>query len=412
MEHKGKRFPSFQEYGDDEEINLLKNKKKSRPQKKKAQRVPRWIYRVSLILLATVLALVWWFNRENLTVENISDWFQARLVGMGVGDGYPVSIPGGETEAGNFLSVDKEAVVVSNTALTAWNSTGKETLSVQHACSQPAVRQAGGRFLVYSIGGTGYQLETHTRSLIRENTEEKIITGALSADGRFALVTQSEDYASRLTVYLRDGSVQYEYDFSQSYITTVALNSSGTKGFAAGVSAKDGGLVSTLYVFDFNQEKPVYTLSAADTMILEAQWSGNKICAVGDQKTLWVDAGSGAMEEYDYGGKQLTAYHLEGSRVLLSVSSHSISGACTVLEFRGTAKPATQLEVSNSVKSVSIYGETLAVLSGGQVEAFSSGTGKSLGTCQVGGDVRAIAMMDESQVYLLGVSEVRQQKIG
>ena len=152
MEHKGKRFPSFQEYGDDEEINLLKNKKKSRPQKKKAQRVPRWIYRVSLILLATVLALVWWFNRENLTVENISDWFQARLVGMGVGDGYPVSIPGGETEAGNFLSVDKEAVVVSNTALTAWNSTGKETLSVQHACSQPAVRQAGGRFLVYSIG--------------------------------------------------------------------------------------------------------------------------------------------------------------------------------------------------------------------------------------------------------------------
>ena len=94
MEKKGRRFFSFQEHEDDEEIILIKNRKKAK-MGNKTSLVPKWVYRVSLILLLAVLVLVWWFNRENLTVENISDWVQTRVVGMGIGDGYPVSIPGG-----------------------------------------------------------------------------------------------------------------------------------------------------------------------------------------------------------------------------------------------------------------------------------------------------------------------------
>lgn len=409
MDKKEKSRFSFQDHGDDEEINLIKKKKKTKKEKNKQSLIPRWVYRVGAILLVAVLALVWWFNRENLTVENISDWVQTRVVGMGVGDGYPVSIPGSESEEGNFLSVGNEAVLVSNTSLVAWNSTGKETMSVQHSCSQPAVRQAGGRYLVYSIGGTSYQINTHTRSLIKDHTKEKILTGAIASEGRFALATQAEDYASHLTVYLSDGSVQYQYDFSQAYITALALNSNGSRGAAAGIMAKDGAMVSVVYIFDFNEEKPVYTITSEDNMILSLQWGADgKVAAVGDRKALWVDTGSGTAEEYSYNGQQLTAYAMDGSRVLLSISSYSVSGACTVLEFRGNAKPVTTLTSSNSVKSLSLYGETLAVLAGSKVEAYSSGTGEAVGSCDAGGDARAIALGNETTVYLLGVSEVRQ----
>lgn len=413
MDKKEKSRFSFQEYGDDEEINLIKKKKKAKKGKNKQGLIPRWIYRVGVILLLAVLVLVWWFNRENLTVENISDWIQTRVVGMGVGDGYPVSIPGGETEEGNFLSVDNGAVLVSNTALTAWNSTGKETMSVQHSCSQPALRQAGGRYLVYSIGGTSYQINTHTRNLIKENTEEKILAGVIASEGRFALATQAEDYASHLNVYLADGSLQYEYDFSQAYVTALALNSNGSRGAAAGIMAKDGAMLSVLYVFDFNEEKPLYTITSEDNMILEIQWgSDGTVAAVGDRKTVWVDTNSGNAEEYSYNGQQLTAYAMDGSRVLLSLSSYSVSGACTVTEFRGNPQPVTTITSSSSVKSLSLYGETLALLAGGKVNAYSSSTGEAVGSCDAGGDARAIALGNESTVYLLGVSEVRQSSLG
>ena len=94
MEKKGKRFAVFQEREDDEEINLIKKKKPGSENKKKSPLVPKWVYRVSLILLAAVLVLTWWFNRDNLTIDSISDWIQTRLSGLGGGDGFPVSSPG------------------------------------------------------------------------------------------------------------------------------------------------------------------------------------------------------------------------------------------------------------------------------------------------------------------------------
>ena len=168
-------------------------------------------------------------------------------------------------------------------------------------------------------------------------------------------------------------------------------------------------MVSVLYIFDFNQEEPVYTAVSADTLLLEAQWGEDgKVCAVGDRKILWMDTNSGTTEEYDYDGATLEAYCLDGSRALLSLSSYAGSDACRVLEFRASSSPVTQLETSGDVTSVSLYGETLAVLSNKMVSAYSSETGESLGSCQAGSDARAIALGNESMVYILGVSEVRQ----
>lgn len=78
------------------------------------------------------------------------------------------------------------------------------------------------------------------------------------------------------------------------------------------------------------------------------------------------------------------------------------------MEFRGSPQIVTQAESASSIKSVSLYGETLAMLAGGKVTAVSSGTGAIEGSCDAGGDARAIALQNESQVYLLGVSEIRQ----
>lgn len=64
MEKKEKSRFSFQEHGDDEEINLIKKKKKAKKDKNKQSLIPRWVYRVGAILLVAVLALVWWFNRK------------------------------------------------------------------------------------------------------------------------------------------------------------------------------------------------------------------------------------------------------------------------------------------------------------------------------------------------------------
>jgi hypothetical protein len=78
---------------------------------------------------------------------------------MDTGSGYPTSITGTQVLPTNLLACDGMAVTLSDTSLTVQNTTAKRVFSRQHSFSQPRMCEAGGRWLVYNLGGTGYRVE-------------------------------------------------------------------------------------------------------------------------------------------------------------------------------------------------------------------------------------------------------------
>ena len=62
--------------------------------------------------------------------------------------------------------------------------------------------------------------------------------------------------------------------------------------------------------------------------------------------------------------------------------------------------------------SVSISGNTVAVLGGGNLSGYSISDGSLTGQAQAGSDSIAVAMRDESSAYILGVSEIRLVTLG
>lgn len=70
------------------------------------------------------------------------------------------------------------------------------------------------------------------------------------------LATQGEGNASKLTVYLQNGEVQYTYAFYDSYISAVTLSRDGTQGVVSTVSTNNGAMQSVLHLFDFSKETP------------------------------------------------------------------------------------------------------------------------------------------------------------
>ena len=127
--------------------------RRRRRRRRRQRRLPGWVYRIVAVLLIAVLGLVLYVNRGNLTPEKIGDWVQERVVGMGVGDGYPAAITGSQVLACNFTSASGDVVMVSDTHLTALNSTAKEVLSRQHSFSFPILRLNGDQALLYNLGG-------------------------------------------------------------------------------------------------------------------------------------------------------------------------------------------------------------------------------------------------------------------
>ncbi|HIW15801.1 MAG TPA: hypothetical protein H9691_10240 [Firmicutes bacterium] len=372
---------------------------------KPRRRVPRFIYRVALILLLCTVGLTLWLNRDNISLEGFWGWLQTQVVGTGYGGGYPASITGRETDEQNLVADNNQPAIVSDTEIMIFNSTAKELLTAQHSCASPVLCEAGGRYLVYDQGGTTYQIVSAQKVLKKGHSKQTIYAAALAGNGRWALATASQDYMSELAVYLEDGTQQYRYRFVDTRVTAVALSDDGTRGAAAAVTAQNGALVTKLYLFDFSQEEPVAIYESRDNFLYQLSMEGNRVCAIGDNSALTVAFGDEAPSEYTYNGTLCDAA-LHGDRMVLAISRYT--GGTDIVEFDGGNDPITQFSVTGDVLSVDMNGSTLAVLTQGHVALYLSGTGDCTGEQDTDNDARALALGDGKTVYVLGAGEIRQ----
>lgn len=419
--------PSFQEpeveyedisSGEQENLDFWGDAAPSSQDKKRRElrRLPKAVYVVSLVLVAVVLGLSLWVNREYLTWDNIRETVRLQVMGEESGDGYPVEIVGANVYEGNFLSYNGSAVMLSNTALTSVGGTGKQEFSLRHNLSQPVLKAAGGRYLIYNSGSTGYIALSGGQTVAEGTAEGDIIAGGICPEGKFALGMESSFGASRLEVYMKDGSLQYEYPFANDYITAMALNYDGTYGAVCTVRSEKGEMVSRLTIFDFGETEPLTQIETRNNLLVDVAWAENgSIYAVGDTALVLGRSSDYQFTEYDYQGRQLTAYSLSSGRAFLSISAYEHAGASTLLAFQageplGEQNPM-RVEVSDRIRSISTYGSTAGLLAGSQVICVDYVNGMELGRAEAGDDAKGIGMASERKAYILGVSEIREAQV-
>lgn len=391
---------AFFEYEDDED-------EESGEERLKKMKVPKALYRVGIILLVLVLGLALWLNRDSLNPERVGQWLKLQFMGSGEGDGFPVAITGSSVLASNFTSYGGDAYILSDTALTALSSSGKELLSLRHSLNQPVLRTAHEKALLYNQGSTGYTILSGTEKTWSGTSEQDILVGDVAQSGKFALGFQGSDGASEFQVYQKDGSLQYRYLFAKDYITAIALNYDGTWGLVCTMRGEKGGIISKATVFDFNREDPVASFEVKDNLLLDACWTeGGDLYAVGESALLRARSSDYAFEEYGYDGRQLTAYRLDQGRAFLSVSAYEHAGPCTLLVFHGMEEPL-RVESDQRIVSLSASGGVIGALVESSARFYDYSTGEELGRADAGGDAKSLALGSESMAYILGVSEIR-----
>ena len=395
-------------YGVDEEI--WEEEEEPAPKPRKEKKKPRPLLRVVVILALAVVVVGAWMARDSLLMGQMGDWFQTRIAGFQVGDGYPTRITGSQVLPSNLRSSDGMAVTLSDTALTVLNTTAKTVISRQHSFSAPRLCMNGGKYLVYNLGGTGYQIETISKTVLTGNAEGNIQCAALAQNGRFALATQGEGNASKLTVYLQNGEVQYTYAFYDSYISAVALSRDGTQGVVSTVSTNNGAMQSVLHLFDFSKETPVSTVTVSNNLILALHWGDNdSITAIGDTAALYgmlydfSQNPASAFTSVEYDGATLAAYTMQNSTtcVVFYDGEHS-----SVVCMDGKNSPM-RTELEGKAISCSLYGDSAAVLCDSQVTVLDAATGERLAEKEVGRNAHAVALSSSSTGYVLGINEIK-----
>lgn len=378
-----------------------------------AKSVPKAVYQVAVILLVLVVGLAVWMNRTNLSPENIGSWLKLQVMGSEAGDGFPVQITGSEVLEANFLAQGGNAVVLSDTALCILNATGKEELSLRHSLNQPVLQKAGGRYLLYNSGSTGYMALSGVDTVVSAVEERDILAGAIAQNGRYALGVQGSNGASELHVYQKDGTLQYRYSLAWDYITAIALNYDGAYGAVCTVRSDKGTLVSKVMIFDFMDPEPIAEYETAENLLLAAYWGEDgSIYAVGDTALLMAGSSDYQFTEYNYQGRQLTAFRLDAGRAFLSISAYEHAGPSTLLVYALGQEEPVRVEMEKRIESISAYGGAVGLLVGEEAVFCDYSTGAELGRAQAGGDAKALALSSESAAYVLGVSEVRAVRAG
>lgn len=400
-----------------EDISSSSERELEQEQKKRElRRLPKAVYAVSAVLLAVVIGLSLWVNREYLTWDNMKTWAKQQVLGPESGDGFPVQITGANVAEKNFCCYNGSAALLSDTAFSIIDGNGKEEASVRHSFSQPVMKRSGGYFLLYNAGSTRYSLFSGGRALTEGTAPQDVITGCVSASGKFALGMTGSVGASKLEVYMKNGSLQYEYPFARDYITAAAMNYDGSYGAVCTVCSEKGEMVSRLTILSFNETEPVVQYETRGNLLLDVYWGENGVIyGVGDSALLLGKSSDFQFTEYSYQGRQLTAYDLSAGRAFLSISAYEHAGASTLLAFDGTQALGEQnpvrMEQPQRIESVSTSGGTVGMLAGGEVAFCDYITGMELGRAAAGVDAKAVSLASERRAYVLGVSEVRLAEI-
>lgn len=302
----------------------------------------------AVLALAIVCAAVWLFVKEDVA-GIIGDRIAA---GSASGASMPVEIAG--TAVKETFTVGDNVGVLTDGNVALYAKNGKKLLSYTHGMTDPIVKAAGRRFLLYDRGGTKLVVRMRDKVLFEKEFDYKIISANISSDGWITVVTAAQRYASQLHVWnsAYDEEI-FTWSSSGEYIICSAADSGSKTVAAATLTANASGqMVTTVHIFTTEAavELGKKDFSGEAAVSLEYNSSGN-VKIICDSMAAVIDRSGNVLGRFDFDRKLISC-----------VNAHGTSGMALVFD-RYTEARATDVTFIGSrgeqVKTVSVSGKFL-----------------------------------------------------
>lgn len=363
------------------------------------------IIAILLLCMVAVIAVAGW---QNLSPDRLAGSVEKNFLDNGKGGGFPSALVGTKVNNGNIKLWDKNLAYVSDTSFVGLNSSGGKVFDRQISFSDPAIVTKGNYSLIYNLGGLGFEIDTMGETIFKSDLKSNILAADINTHGVYAVLTETDGYLGKLTVFNADNTQKYAYYFSDYYPSSVSVNEDGTLAAVSGVSSKDGTLRSVLYVLDLKSADPKAMLEFDDNLIYAVRFMDNgNIAVVGDSAAVMVKSNHSDKQVYSYDKLMLTAFEIDHSAgIVVSLSRSGDGRLCNLVYMNQNGDMGEPVATDLKISSISMYGDKIGVLSGEELRTFSK-NGTQGAKADAGVDAKAICMESETSAYILGISEVR-----
>ena len=227
--------------------------------------------------------------------------------GMASGDGYPVSLPGGQVT--ELESAGDALVMLTDTNLYTYNSSGGQMLGVQHGMASQTLKTARDRILLYDPSAEKLAVYSKSAQLSSVTTDSQIHTADLATNGNFAVVTGANDALARVIVYNRGAEEIFRFSGNTPIISISLADNRDT--MAVGfVDASDGKYLSSIRKFQFSyQEGDTGRVDLPGELLLMVDYrSASAIRALTDQRVILFDGDLRETASFAFGETVLDRY--------------------------------------------------------------------------------------------------------
>ncbi len=375
-------------------------------QRKKRNRTARRIC-ITVILLALVVAII--VNRDNLTPDAISNWLSGTLSADSGEEGFPVSLPSGETVS--LLGVGENVALTTQTNIYFYSPRGREIRSLQHSCKGVQAKAGGDNLLLYAVGGNRVLVETKSKNMASVETENKIITGEISRNGRFAIATESDVYTSEMTVYDKAGNAVFKWTPSGSVITSLALSEDGRRVAAATVFTEGGVLMTGVHLFETGKSEALFSYRLEDEIAVSLEVNKNSVRVISNSAVTDISEKGELVETLSYGGKKLKCKtECDGNSVFVFEDVNDPSKSTLEVVNNKTAVKA-QAAISKAVLSVASDGKDIYVIADDEVMKFSSNTAVKTGSLVIEHGAERLAASSAGAFVINSASELLRPEL-
>lgn len=259
----------------------------------------------------------------------------------------------------NFAEYRSGIAVASRERLSIYSSGGRELFSANHNYGNPTLETNDRHVLLYDVGGKQFSLY-NSFSKVNEGVLDYPIYGAsLSKNGNFALITKSEKYNSVVSVYQTNGT-QYDYNFSNGRVSSVALSKNGLKLAVLIIRADNDEMYTELRLYkigtnDYSSAKLTFSGIPYEVRML----SGDNIVVVGANGVNAFNSSLSLVGEY-LSSEQIYTYSFGNDNLAIArLNSETKKSEVIVLNKRG--KVDKKLNFNDKVIDVALHNDHVFV---------------------------------------------------
>lgn len=337
----------------DVDIVILRRRRKRRRQMAKF---------IAFILLASIIFGLYvkrdvWFPK----LEGIGSRFQSVKSSGGElsGENFPLNISGGiDYQVGNLNGY---LAILSDAYIYIYTEDGELYEERQHAYANAMLQTSGKKALIYESGGNKFRIDNKRKNLYTKKMEQNIIFARISENGNVAVITTSDTYICKLTVFDDSGEEIYSRNCVERVID-LTFNEDGTGCILATSDAADGEIISKIISVSFDSKKDKWTSDALNTMCLKTYYDRNGILVLGDTKCAYYSNNGELLTSYDYPSSLIDWDYRDGKIAMLFENEIKRQNYFTTID--SEKREPNQNEFSNSsANCIRISGGQVLILS-------------------------------------------------